>query len=432
MVPPEPYAGKHLFENIMKSIYIVTQWFPPEHAPIGHMLLELSELLGRNGWNITIITGFPNHPRGVVFDGYRKRLFQEEQVRNIRIWRVYLYTSANRSYFNRILNFLSFTLSSSLCLLLRGKPDLVFAALQPLSVGVVLPIVAKIKRAKLIFNVQDLHPDAQIKLGLLKNKSLIRLLRAVENHGYRSADGLSVICEDFKAHCLARGVDEQRIAVIRNWIDLDEIKPGTRVNAFRSELGLVEEDFVVLFAGTIGLVSGAEMLLDVADSLIDEKDIKIVIVGEGPLLGELKEHAAVRGLGNMVFSPFQPRSRLGEVQAISDVSVVTIKPGSEQMSVPSKVLGYMAAARPVLVVAEPESETARFVLESGAGLVIAPGDPEAIANAIRDLRGGLMHAGDLGRCGREYLEENLSTKEVSRQYNDFFTKILGLGRQQGR
>ena len=407
----------------MKSIYIVTQWFPPEHAPIGHMLLELAESLSKKGWMLTIITGFPNHPRGVVYDGYRKKLFQEEWIGKVRIWRVYLYTSANRSYLNRILNFLSFTVTSSLTLLWRGKPDMVFGAMQPLSVGAVLPVVAKLKGAKLVFNIQDLHPDAQIKLGLLKNRLLIRLLKGLERYGYRSANGLSVICDDFKAHCMAEGVEERRIAVIRNWIDLDEIKPGPRLNAFRSELGLTEQDFVILFAGTIGLASGADVLPDLAERLIAEADIKLVIVGEGELLSTIKESAEERGLGNMIFRPFQPRERLGEVQAIADVSVVTIRPGSEQMSVPSKVLGYMAAARPVLVAAEKKSETARFIVESRAGVIVPPGDPGAIASAVLEMRARPREAAEMGCSGRRFLERNLSREHIGQLYHEFFLSI---------
>ena len=409
----------------MKSIYIVIQWFPPEHAPIGHMLLELGESLVKQGWDVTVITGFPNHPRGIVFDGYKKRLFQEETMEGVRIWRVFLHTSANRSYFHRILNFVSFTVNSSLCLLLRGKPDIIFAPLQPLTQGAVLPLIAWFKKAKLVFNVQDLHPDAQINLGILKNNLLIRLLKSLEKYSYLHADGLSVICDDFRTHCTGKGTEEQRIAVLRNWIDLDEIRPAPRVNTFRTELGLTEDNRVILFAGTIGLASGAEVMLDVAERLAGDRHIRLVFVGEGESLPALKEGARERKLDNMVFSPFQPREKLNDVQAISDISIVTLRPNAEQMSVPSKVLGYMAAARPVLVAAANASETARFVIESGTGIVVPPGDPEAIATAIRDLLGRPADMQAMGRNGRKFLEENLTREHICKGYNDFFQKLLG-------
>lgn len=408
----------------MRSVHIVTQWFPPEHTPIGHMLLELAESLASQGWDVTVITGYPNHPGGVVYDGYKKRLFEEQWMGGIRVWRVYLHTSARRSIFSRLLTFISFTLSSSLCLLLRGKPDIIFAVLQPLSLGVTLPLIARLKGARLVFNVQDLHPDAQINLGMIKNRLLIGLLRSVEKYSYRHADGLSVICDGFRAHCIEKGARAENIAVIRNWIDLDEIQPGPRMNAFRSELGLTGDDTVILFAGTIGLASGAEVMLDVAERLRDHGHIRIVFVGEGASLPAIREEACTRGLDNLVFSPFQPRERLGEVQATADISLVTIRPGSEQMSVPSKVLGYMAAARPVLAAAPENSETARFITESGAGTVVPPGNPEAITSAILDLQGRPDERQALGSRGRRYLEENLSREHTGRRYNDFFAGLL--------
>jgi colanic acid biosynthesis glycosyl transferase WcaI len=408
----------------MKSIYIVTQWFPPEHAPIGHMLLELAQSLSKQGWKLTVITGFPNHPRGIVFDGYKKRLFQEEWLGDVRIWRVFLHTSANRSFFNRLLNFLSFTVNSSLFLLFRGKPDIIFAPLQPLSQGAVLPFIAWLKGAKLAFNVQDLHPDGPVRLGLIKNKLMIKLLRSLETFSYRHADGLSVICDGFKSHCIGKGADKQHIAVLRNWIDLDEIRPGARLNAFRTELGLTEDSWVILFAGTIGLASGAEIMLDVAQRLIDYRRIRIVFVGEGETLATLKQGASASKLENMIFSPFQPREKLSEVQAMANLSIVTMRPDAEWMSVPSKVLGYMAAARPVLVAAAQQSETARFVLESGAGIVVPAGDPQAIADAILDAIDKPAEMQEMGKRGRQFLEENLSREHICKGYNDFFQKLL--------
>jgi colanic acid biosynthesis glycosyl transferase WcaI len=390
------------------------------------MLLELAESLTRQGWKVTIITGFPNHPGGVVYAGYRKRLFLEEWIGDVRIWRVFLHTSPSRSFFSRILTFLSFTITSSFSLLFRGRPDIIFAALQPLSLGAILPLIARLKGARLVFNVQDLHPDAPIRLGLIKNRLLIRVLRALEKYSYRHADGLSVICEDFRTHCMQKGAEERRIAVIRNWIDLDEIRPGPRLNAFRSELGLAEDSRVILYAGTIGMASGAEIMLDVAERLIDDRRIRIVFVGEGESLPAIREGALGRKLDNIIFSPFQPRDRLVQVQAIADVSIVTIKSDSEQLSVPSKVLGYMAAARPVLAAAAKESETARFVLESGTGIVVPPGDPEAIASTILDLLNKPEEIREMGIKGRKYLEDNLSREHIAQCYSDFFIKVMEL------
>jgi colanic acid biosynthesis glycosyl transferase WcaI len=172
-------------------------------------------------------------------------------------------------------------------------------------------------------------------------------------------------------------------------------------------------------------------MLDVAERLLDDRRIRIVFVGEGESLAALQQGAGDRKLDNMVFSPFQPRERLAEVQAMADISIVTMRPDAEHISVPSKVLGYMAAARPVLVAAAQDSETARFVIESGAGIVVPPGDPQAIAAAILAAVDKPGEMQEMGNRGRQFLEENLSREHICKGYNDFFLKLLESGDLQG-
>src|SRR5205814_281547 len=159
----------------------------------------------------------------------------EESWNGLRIWRCYLWTSANRTFASRVFTALTFALSSASAVFFRGRPDVIFSLLQPLLVAGVLPIVAWLKGALLVFNVQDLHPDAHIRLGLVKNPWVIRVLRWLERKAYSSADALTVICDSFKKHCMRFGLPQERIEVIQNWIDLDEIKPEPSCNPFRAE-----------------------------------------------------------------------------------------------------------------------------------------------------------------------------------------------------
>lgn len=409
-------------DDAMKILF-VTQWFPPEQAPIGHMMKELGADLAKRGWEVTIVTGFPNHPKGVVFGRYRKRWFQEETVEGTRVWRVFLLTSPKRSLLNRILTFASFTLTSNIAILHRASPDLIFAVFQPLSIGLVLPFVARLKGARLVLNVQDLHPDVPIELGLIRNPIVIRLLRWIERRGYLAADALSVICDGFKEHCVAKGVAEQRIAVIENWIDPDEILPRARTSAFRQEVACSQEDFVVLYAGTIGWVSGAHVVLEAADLLREKREIKFVFVGEGPLVPHLSRVAREKKLTSVVFAPFQPRERLSDVQAISDVSVVSLLAGKGRASVPSKVLGYMAASRAVVASVDRTSETAKLVQEALCGVVVSPEDPYALANAILALESDPAHREQCGVQGRRFLEARFSRPVVTQKYAQLFARV---------
>jgi colanic acid biosynthesis glycosyl transferase WcaI len=407
------------------NITLVTQWFPPEQAPIGYMIKELAETMAKDGHLVTVITGFPNHPTGSVFKGYQKKWLLHERVGNVDVIRVWLSTSTNRSRFNRILTFLTFTFTSAFALLIKTKPDLIFAIFQPLSVGITLPMLARIKRAKLVLNIQDLHPDVPIELGIIKNRLIIAVMKFIESYGYRHASALAVISESFKKHCVHRGAKAANVCVIPNWIDLYEIQPWSRNNSFREYLGLSEDHFVILYAGTIGLVSGAGVLLDAASSLRNRGNIRIVFIGDGPLVPDLKKQAEELGLNNVIFAPFQQREILSQVQAISDISVVSLGLGKGRTSVPSKVLGYMASARPILAVVDADSETANTVQRANAGWIIEPGNSEKIVELIRSMEGSIPLLEELGKNGRIFLEKNYARTLITKKYIDFFRKIIG-------
>jgi colanic acid biosynthesis glycosyl transferase WcaI len=405
------------------TLTIVTQWYPPEQAPFGRMMLELAQHLAQRGWSVTVVTGFPNHPGGVVFDGYRRRWLLEEATNGVRVLRVWLATSPRRSMVNRIATFITFTLTAALRVLLGPRPNIVFAVLQPLSFGLVLPVVASWRRARLIFNLQDLHPDTQIRLGILKHPLLVWLLRAVERHSYRHCDGMTVICEAFKSHAATRGAGAERIAVIPNWIDTDRVRPEPELGAaFRSECGLGAGDFVVLWAGTIGFVSGAMVLVDAAAKLRNDPRIRFLMVGEGPMRHSLEERARQLELDNIRFVPFQREDRLSAVQSAGDVSVVTLLPELANSSVPSKVLAYLAAGRPVIAAVPAESETASLVRAAG-GIVVAPHSGETLAEAIRTLAADAGHTRSKGHAARDYAVSHLSLSKALAAYERYFQEL---------
>lgn len=421
---PRPLVVLQKMQHKLRLVF-VSQWYPPEQAPIGYMLRELAQELALRGHDVTVITGFPNHPRGEVFGGYRKRWRLDESGDGFKVRRVWLFTKANPGKLARILGFLSFTVTSAWALLTHRRTDLIFGVFQPLSVGVTLPLLARIKGARLVLNVQDLHPDVPIELGLIRNPLLIAVLRGVERFGYRAADGLAVICEAFKEHCIANGAKAGSVAVIPNWIDTEEIRPGERLNSFRSELGIPDDDVVVLYAGTIGMVSGAEVVLRAAAMLEKvQQGVRFVFVGEGPALAGLKAAAAELGLENILFAPFQPRKRLAEVQATADISLVTLKRGKGRTSVPSKVLGYMAAARPVVASVDRDSETARLISAAGCGVVVGPEDDKALADTIQRLALSVNDRYSMGVSGREFLEANYRKATVTQRYAELFERSL--------
>lgn len=405
-------------------ITIVTQWYPPEQAPFGRMMHELATFLARSAWDVTVITGFPNHPSGKVFEGFRKHWVREERIEGVRVCRVWLATSSKRTVFSRLMTFATFTVTASWRILRRPRPDVIFSVLQPLSVAITLPLLARLKRASLIFNLQDLHPDAQIRLGLVRNPLLIRGLRSIERHAYRSCRALTVISDPFRQHTIARGAAPERVFVIENWVDADRIRPLPQAGlAFRHEVGLREEDFVVLWAGTLGYVSGAAVVLEAARLLREDARVRFLVVGEGPIQPHLQHQAREARLTNMVFRPFQPESKLCAVQNSADVSLVTLAPGLSEVSVPSKVLAYLAAGKPVVASVPEESETARLIRRAGAGVIVPPGEPAQLAAAIGALMNDVESRRRLGCAARVYAEERLSVDAALNRYAAVFGQL---------
>jgi colanic acid biosynthesis glycosyl transferase WcaI len=418
-------------KNARSDVAIVTAWFPPEAAPFGQMMYEMAHHLVDAGLRVDVITSLPNHPEGVLFDGWRNRLLQIEEPRSgLRVLRVGALLRGKarrgqpRGLLQRIAGYLTFTALVSLVAGWRVRPRLIFGVLQPLTVAPVLIALARVRGARLAFNVQDLHPDAAISLGLVRNPWVIRVLRRIERWAYRRADALAVISAGFRDHCVERGAARDDVAVIPNWIDLDEVRPLDRPSAIRAELGLPAEAFVVLYAGTIGHVSGARVMLDAAACLQQERGVHTVFIGEGPLVPELKRECAERKIARVHFLPFQPRARLNEVQGVGDVSVVTLLRGYGRISIPSKVLGYMAAARPVVAAVDADSETSRFIDAARAGVVTPPENAAALAAAIVALRDDPERARALGLAGRAHLEATQSRREVLDRYRALFARLL--------
>jgi len=403
------------------KLLFICQWFPPEYAPIGIMLKELAEDMIKHGHTVTVITGFPNHPAGVLFKGYRKRLFFKEIINGIRVIRCYLYTSFRKTFLHRIANFISFGATSFVTALLLDKKDLLFIVSPPLSNGLIALLLRQMKGLRFVFNVQDLYPDVAISTGVIRNRLLIRILKIIELFVYRGAERVAVISEGFKKNLLIKGVPNSKIQIICNWLDTCEIYPVSRNNEFARNHGLTEK-FVVLYSGTIGMVSGAEIIIECAEKLRRYGDILFLFVGEGVVKEAIVEKARVTGLDNIKFLSFQPREILSQVQSSADVSIVTLSKGKGKTSVPSKVLGYMAAARPVIASVDPDSDTWQLIEGAGCGICVDPEDVQGLSMAIESLYHDRERARLLGRHGRDFLKSNCDRNIITSHYEKLFVE----------
>jgi len=294
-------------------------------------------------------------------------------------------------------------LGTALAALTWRSPDVVVNFGPPLAGPLLAAIIAKLRRRRSIAVIYDLYPDIAIDAGKLRNPLFVAAARLAERLAYRWADRIVVLSEGFRRTLVGRGVPAPKIDVVPVWLDPAEITPRPRDNPWRRAHGIPVEKKVVLYAGTIGLISGASIVLDAAERLADRDDILFLFVGEGRLKDELESEAKRRRLQGVRFLPFQPRDCLPDVQATADMTLVTLLPGRGRTSVPSKVVGYLAAGRAVVASVDQDSDTAETVRSGACGVVVPPGRADLLADAVRRMADS-ADRGTMGAAARRTFE----------------------------
>ncbi|NJN63403.1 MAG: glycosyltransferase family 4 protein [Acidobacteria bacterium] len=398
------------------KILLICYIFPPEVAPAGVMVKELAEDLAARGHSVTVQTGWPNHPQGKLFADFRMRFCRTEKMGAFTLQRVAHVIAEKSSATRRASVYGSFALSSLINGLRLPRHDAVFCISTPVLGVWTAWALARIWRARFVNVIFDLWPEAILNAGLISESRMYRALRAADTLNCRWSDSISVLSEGMKREVIARDLPSDKIHVVPYWIDTERIRPQPRLNAWRDENGIAPTRFVALFAGTIGHASGAGVLCEAAKRLRERRDVLILFVGEGALKANLEATAKAERLENVRFLPFQPENRLNEVQATADVGLVTLLENAGKSSLPSKVLGYMAAGRPVVASASLDSDTAHLVNSVPCGVVCPPEDPDALAAAILALADDPERRADLGARARRHVESTFSRTTVVDRY----------------
>lgn len=407
------------------KVLIICYIYPPEVAPAGIMVRELAEDFSRDGHEVTVQTGWPNHPRGELFSGYKVRCRHIESEGRHRVMRVAHAIYPKSSALLRLWTYLTFAVSSFLNGLTLGRQDVVVCLSTPMFGVWTAWLMAKLWRARFVNVIFDLYPEAIRNAGLIGDSLPYRICRWIDTRNTRWSDQITTLGEGMRQAILARGgIPEDKVRVVPFWLDTQRIRPLDRNNDWRREQGIPEETFIALFAGTIGYASGAQILAETARELRHRKEILLLIVGEGVVKDELRELSRTNGLDNIRFLPFQPEDRLAEVQSTADVGLLTLRPKSGTSSVPSKVLGYMAAGRPVIASAQEDTDTAKLIREADCGLVTPVGDGKAIAEAIAQLADAPSQATKFGQNARRHVVQHFSRGVIVREYSDL---IIGAG-----
>ncbi|MGC2636616.1 MAG: glycosyltransferase family 4 protein [Acidobacteriaceae bacterium] len=412
----------------MKILY-VSQYFPPEMGAPSARVSELSRAWAAAGHDVTVLTGFPNHPTGIVPEAYRSKLWRltmterSEQVRVVRTW---VWPLPNRKIWERLLNYSSFCVSAIVRGLSLDEPDCVIGTSPQLLAGVAACVIARARRAPFIFEVRDLWPESLFAVGVSGRQSLLfRLVGIVAHALYRAADHIVVVSPAFADRLEGDWhVPHDKISIVVNGVRTDLFNPRVDGTALRAKLHL-DGKFVVSFIGTIGNAHGVNVLVETARRMFQSHpDVLFLVMGEGAEKLSLQALVKDSGLSNIVILGAQPHARIPEFIRASDVCLVLLRKAEIFKTViPTKMLEFMACGRPVLLGVEG---VAKSIVESAvAGLCVAPEDPGALADAVMTLFHDENLRTRLGENGHRFIAMHMSRTQTATDYIETLAKVIG-------
>ncbi|MGQ0708806.1 MAG: glycosyltransferase family 4 protein [Rhodoferax sp.] len=401
-------------------VLLLTQWFEPEPAFKG---LSFAKELIKQGFEVEVVTGYPNYPTGRIYPGFKIKPAQHDLIDGVNITRVALYPSHDRSAIKRILNYASFACSSFLyCLFFVRNIDVIYAYHPPLTVGITASLLRLLKRIPVVYDIQDLWPDTLRTTGMLNNERVLSFVGKVCSQVYKRVDRIVVLSPGFKKQLIQRGVPEGKIEIIYNWSDESRLNvaSGRLPSGFPSG-----EDFRLLFAGNMGAPQALGAVLEAARLLmVRAVRAKLIFVGTGLMVEDLKMKATVFELTNVLFYPPVSMSEISAYLNSADALLVHLKADELfEITIPSKTQAYMAVGKPILMAVE--GDAAELVKMAGCGVMAKPEDPVAIAEAVESL--ARMSPGErqeMGDRGLAFYQENLSLAVGSDKFKKIFKNVV--------
>ena len=405
-------------------VLLLTQWFDPEPTFKG---LVFARELVRQGFEVEVLTGFPNYPGGRVYPGYCIKWLQREVLEGVQITRVPLYPNHDQSAIKRVLNYASFAASSLFYgLFMAKRADVIYAYHPPLTVGITASLLKLLRRIPVVYDIQDMWPDTLRATGMLNSAKALGVVDSVCRWVYRRVDHIAVLSPGFERLLVQRGVPATKVEVIYNWADEAalNIPSGQLPAAFPGS-----DRFRILFAGNMGKAQALGIVLDAAELLqARAQHVCFVLLGGGVEVERLKAQAALRRLHNVVFLPAVPMAEVGTYLQAADALLVHLRQDPLfKITIPSKTQAYMAVGKPLLMAVD--GDAADLVRRSGGGVVAESEDAEAMAVAAQGLASRSPEAlAAMGQQAQLYYREHLALAVGVGRFGAVFRRLAGARR----
>ena len=399
-------------------ILFLTQYFPPEIGAPQNRLHDLGVRLKKLDIDIEVLTAMPNYPKMEIHEGYKNKRYTKEKISEITVYRSWIYTTKSKGVFKRLLNYFSFVFSSFWVGLIKTKKyDYILCESPPLFLGITAYMLCVFKRSKLIFNVSDLWPESAEKLEIVTNKGFLKIAYWLEKVLYKKATIITGqtkgIVDDIK-----KRYPKTNPYWLPNGVDLSFFTPNSTNSNWRKENNYSDNDILFLYAGIIGHAQGLEVILNAA-KLTQNKSVKYVLIGDGPVKGDLLKIAKELALDNVVFYDSIPKSEIIKVIDCVDAVIVPLKKlDLFKGAIPSKIFESLAMKKPLLLGVEGEAKTL-FIDDGNAGLFFEPENHKDLASKVEILANSKEILKELGENGRTYVAKNFNREIIAKDFLTF-------------
>lgn len=407
------------------KLLILTQYFPPEIGAPQNRLFELAVRLQKKGIDVSVLTAMPNYPQMKIHENYKGKCYCKEMLNNLEIHRAWIYVSQSKAVISRLLNYFSFVISAFFVGLFKiKKQDVLMVESPPLFLGITAYLLAKLKGAKMVFNVSDLWPESAEKLEIINNKTLLSMATKLEEFCYRKAALISGQTQGIVKNISGR-FPNKKVYWLKNGVDINfyDVNKTIEENAWRKEYNYSSGDFILFYGGIIGHAQGLDVILNAAKELENYENIKFVLLGNGPEKERLQKLKAELGLNNLQFFDAVPKSQMQKIIMDTNASIIPLKRlDLFKGAIPSKIFENLALKKPIILGVEGEAEEL-FIQQGKCGVSFTPEDSKDLAKQILHLYNNPNLVKELGENGLAYVSKNFNRDKIA---EDFFKQISSL------